>query len=257
MAIYTVYESSIYPYYKQLIEFNKQQRGDPANKDVNVALNLNIILCSACLVEGILEDRGKLLLGYYREVFSQIDVDDVELRRPINHFYNNIEEFLHKRVSQSTGLDNFATLFETFTGKSLKQNEQISPSYEGVSTLFQLRNVIAHGRLVHAYTVEAYYTNGIEENFFGGYKKAENYLVKKGLMSERFMEADSNELYFTNAIADHFSDIAKDFICALDTYIASAIEVGEVLQKRLKNYNEKHGTDYDILKYLRMRGVSA
>lgn len=256
MAKYVIYESAIYPYYKQLIDLNKQERSKVENKNVNAALNLNIILSSACLVEGILEDRGKLLLGYYREVFNLIKMPEIELRRPINHFYNNIEELLHKKVSQTMGLDNFATLFETFTGKSIKKNQQIEQIYEGISTLFQFRNVIAHGRAVHAYTVDAYFSNGIEENFFGGYKKAEVYLTKKGLLSNGFMEINSSDMYFTDEISDHFSEIAEKFICAIDTYIHDSLEIGELIQENLREYNEKHHTSYDMQAYLRMRGTT-
>lgn len=255
MARFDIREASIYPYYEQLICFNKSARAKAENAEFNAALNMNIILCSACLVEGVLEDRGKLLLGYYREVFNQIDVPDFELRKPMNHFYNSIEEMMHKKVSQSMGLDNFATIFEMLTSKSLKQDEQISVVYEGVSTLFQLRNVIAHGRLIHAYTVDAYYTNGIEENFFGGYKKAENYLTKKGLLSEGFMDVERSDLYFTNDIADHFSNIAHDFLQALDTYISDALLIKEKIQDRVKEFNEKRGTAYSVIEYLRQQGV--
>lgn len=255
MAIFRIFESCIYPLYQELIDFNRQARDNPENEGIKAALNLNLILCSACLVEGMLEDRGKLLLGYFREVFNQINVPDFQLRKPINHFYNNIESFLHKRVSQSTGLDNYSALFETFTGSSLKKHTQISPLYEGVSVLFQLRNVIAHGRQVHAYEVEAYYTNGVEEYFNGGYKKAEDYLMKKGLLSERFLETECGEMYFTDEIADHFCEIAQNFIRQLDTYIFDNIEIGELLQNRLRKYNENYGENYDMLSYLRMRGA--
>lgn len=257
MAKYIIHESVIYPYYKQLIDLSKQERGKIENKKVNAALNLNIILSSACLVEGVLEDRGKLLLGYYREVFNLIKKPELELRRPMNHFYNNVEELLHKKVSQTMGLDNFATLFEMLTGKSIKQNQQIAQIYEGISTLFQFRNVIAHGRSVHAYTVDAHFTNGVEENFFGGYKKAEIYLTKKGLLSKRFMEVESSDMYFTDEISDHFSDIAEKFICALDTYIHDSLEIGELIQEHLDEYNEKYHTTYNMQAYLRMRGTRA
>lgn len=255
MAKYVIYESVIFPYYQQLIDFNKHERSKEENVTLNAALNLNIILSSACLVEGALEDKGKLLLGYYREVFNLIEKPEIELRKPMNHFYNNIEEYFHQKVSQTMGLDKFAALFETFTGKSIKQNQQISQLYEGISTLFQFRNVIAHGRAAHAYTVDAYFTNGIEENFFGGYKKAEIYLTKKGLLSKRFMETDSSDMYFTDEISDHFSEIAEKFICALNTYIDDTIEIGELIPERLEEYNKKYHTSYDIQGYLRMRGT--
>lgn len=243
-------------YYQELIEFNKKARCDPQNEKIKTALNLNIILCSACLIEGILEDRGKLLLGYYREVFNLIKKPNLELRKPMNYFYRNIEKYLGRKVSQSTGLDNYSSLFETFTGSSMKKYVHISPIYEGVNVLFQLRNVIAHGRQVHAYEVEAYYTDGIEAYFNGGYKKAEDYLVKKGLMTNRFLDGESSELYFTDEIANHFSDIAQEFIKALDSYIIDNIEIGQMIQDNMEKYNTAYNTQYDVISYLRMRGTT-
>lgn len=67
MAKIYIYESEIYTYYEKLIEFNLKSRPNE-DDDTRTALNLNIILCSACLLEGVLEDKGKLLLGYFREV---------------------------------------------------------------------------------------------------------------------------------------------------------------------------------------------
>lgn len=256
MARFDIYEAPIFNYYQDIINFNKEALRKPENDGRKTALNLNIILCSACLIEGVLEDRGKILLGYYRDIFDTINIPEFELRKPMNHFFNNIEEHLHKKVSQSTGLDNYASLFELFTGTSMKQHKKIKPLYEGVNVLFQLRNVIAHGRLIHAYDVEAYYTNGIEEFFCGGYKKAEDYLIKKGLLSDRFRDVEGSSLYFSNEIAEHFDTISHSFISALDAYIVESLQVGDILQESLKEYNTKNSTNYDIMSYLRFRGIS-
>lgn len=254
MANIYIYESEIYTYYEKLIEFNLKSR---ANEDdiTRTALNLNIILCSACLLEGILEDKGKLLLGFFREVYNAIEKPVLELRKPLNFYYNHLEKFINKKISQCTGLDNYSSLFELFTGTSLKQHYKVSPLIEGINVLFQLRNVIAHGRQVHACEIEAYYTDGKEEQFFGGYKKAEEYLIKNGFLSDKFICTENSKIYFTDEIADHFYSLTLKFIDALEIYISENIEISELLFTRANNYNTKYGTEYDVMGYLRMRGM--
>lgn len=254
MAKFNVYEQGIYNYYYDLVKFNELSR-DKVDANTKYALNLGIILCSACLIEGVLEDRGKLLLGYYREIYNAIEKPIFELRKPLNHFYNNVELYLSKKISQCTGLDNYNSLYELFTGSSLKQDTMVKPLIEGVNVLFQFRNVIAHGRQVHGYDVETYYIDGIEENFFGGYKKTEEYLLKKGLINEKFKNTEDVSIYFTDEVADHFSLIAKDFIKALDCFVLSNISSNEIIETRMRKYNENYSTTYDMISYLRMRGA--
>ena len=254
MATIITHEESIFHYYQELIKFNKEQRSNQSCPKLRAAMNLNIILCSACLVEGVLEDRGKLLIGYHREVFNTVHSPEFEIRKPLNVYYNNLEEFLCKRISQTTGVENYNSLFEILTGESFKQHDKVKPFVEGVNVLFQLRNVIAHGRKVHSFDFKAYYTDGFEENFFGGYKKAEDFLMKKGLISKKFKDAESSDIYFTNEISDFFSSLAEDFIEAIDVFVSDNIIIGDTVLENLNKYNENYNTNYDLYAYLRMRG---
>ena len=122
--------------------------------------------------------------------------------------------------------------------------------------MFQLRNVIAHGRQAYAYEVEAYYTDGIEEHFMGGYKKAEEYLLKKKLMEQKFLEAENLDIYFTNEIADHFWDVVQEFIKELDRFISENLLISDVLMEEMKKYNERNETKMTIYDFFRMNGVS-
>ncbi len=257
MAKYFIYDEPIFSYYRDIIDFNINSRESITCRKLNAAINLNIILSSACFIEGFLEDRGKLLLGYYQEIYGEIDFKEFELRKPKNIFLNNIIEFLNRRISQSTGIDNYNAIFELLTDVSFKTNATISPFIEGINVLYQFRNVIAHGRQIHFYEVDAYFTDGKEEVYNGGYKKAETYLIKKGLLSDKIKDIGSSQIYFTNEIADHFNSLAIDFTNAFDLFLKQHMLIGPTLTEKLKQYNEKHETNLDMHSYLRKRAISA
>ncbi len=255
MAMYRIYDEPIYSYYRDIIDFNIQSRESITCRKLNAAINLNIILNSACFVEGFLEDRGKLLLGYYQEIFQEVHFEEFELRKPKNVFFNNVIEFLNRKISQSTGIDNYNTLFELLIDKSFKTDDTISPFIEGINVLYQFRNVIAHGRQIHFYEVDAYFTDGKEEVYNGGYKKAETYLIKKGLLSDKIKDVGSSQIYFTNEIADHFNSLATDFTKAFDSFLEQHMLIGPTLTEKLRQYNEKHDTDLDMKSFFRKRAT--
>lgn len=255
MAIFTFFEDNIYTYFDKIIELSLNERKTTKNKDSLVAINLNIILCSACFLEGIFEDRGKMLLGYYRVIYNSIDLPLFEIRKPMNTFYNNLEEYLSANISQTTGIDKYNTFYKLLLDKSFKKDSYLSTMIEGISALFNLRNVIAHGRLIHAYNVNAYYTNGTEENFVGGYKKTEEYLKKQKLIDKGFMKSHKSSIYFSNEIADHFYSLTKKFVEGLDNFIRSNLIVSKNIISQLNEYNELNKTKYDIFNYFRIHGI--
>lgn len=195
MAKYSIYESNLCFYYKKIIDFERDYRNQIKDEMLLTAINMNLILCITCFLEGILEDRGHIILGYYNSVKNCVDLKEFEIRKAYNTINNQINEFFHIKISQTTGIANFDNIFEIFLGKSFINSKNINPLIEGINALFQLRNVIAHGRKVHAYELEAYYTKGIEEHFSGGYKKAEDYLTKKGLLHQKFVKTKNVEIF--------------------------------------------------------------
>lgn len=255
MAQFRIFDQPIYSYYKRLIDFNISERENINDCELNSAINLNIILNCACYIEGFLEDCGKLMLGYYREVINSVKYPELELRKPKNTFYNNVEEFLSKKISQTTGIDNYNLLFEMLTGKSFKKDDNIKPVLEAINVLYQFRNVIAHGRQIHLYEVKAYYTDGFEEQYSGGYKKAEEYLIKNNLISTKIKDALCPHIYFTNEIADHFYQVTKLFVEAFNNFIHSNLIIGNKLLSNLEKYNKKHGKDISIEDYLKRRSA--
>lgn len=256
MAKIIFHEAHLSSYYKKLIDFNQMQRNEIKDNYTVAAINMNLILCTTCYLEGILEDRCKLLLGYYNSIHKCIDLQEFELRKKSNEIHSEIANFFHIKISQTTGLDNFDNFFKIFLNKSFKQSVGIKPLLEGINTLFQLRNVIAHGRQVYAYEVDAYYTNGSEEHFSGGYKKAEEYLIKKGLLTDKFIKVENIEIYFSNEIADHFFNIVNNFIIKLDEFIQENLIIPNSLKEELKEYNETNRSNVSIYEYCRMNGIN-
>lgn len=250
MAIYRFYRESIYEYYKQIGDFLLTSRVNPENEHINCALNMDLILSSACYVEGFMEKEAKCVLGYYRLVYNAIDIPEFELRKPMNTFFRRIEADIYQRISQGTGVDNYDRLFELVLGHSFKQDVSFHALIEPIQVLFQLRNVIAHAKEISVYEVSAYWNNNVfEENFYGGYKRAEEFLIKNGLLKERYIETQNVELFFTNAIADFFYNISQQFTQKLHIFLESNMEQGEILNDELKKFNKVNNTEYSFMDF--------
>ena len=162
---------------------------------------------------------------------------------------------MKSKISQTSGIDSYDSLFEVLLGKSLKKEEAIKPLIEPIKALFQLRNVIAHGREINAYEVNAYWTNGLnEEHFEGGYKKAEDLLIKHKLLEKKYIEQQDVSLFFTNEVADYFYNIVTEFIAQMDSFVNKNFEVSNKIYEDISTYNETYGTEYDLMGYFEMRG---
>ena len=253
MATYEIYNSEIYSLFKSNIDFLFENRD--CKKELNCALNMNIILLNACYLEGLFERNAKCILGYHRSIYKNVSIPDLNFRRPMNIFYNRITSDLKRKISQTSGIDNYDTLFEILLGKSMKKDEAIKPLIEPIKVLFQLRNVIAHGREITAYEVSAYWTSGAnEEHFEGGYKKAEDLLLKNNLLDKKYVEQQDVSLFFTNNIADYFYNTMTEFIAQLDLFINHNLEIPDKIYDDISTYNKTYGTEYDLMEYFEMRG---
>lgn len=258
MATYIFYRQPIFGYYKEQIDFLLKSRENPENINIKNSLNMNLILSSACFAEGFMEHMAKCLLGYYRLVYNEIDISQYELRKPMNKYFGRIENDIYQRISQGTGIDNYDRLFELLLGKSFKKEDSFKPILEPVQILFQLRNVIAHAKEVSAYVVSAYWNNNIfEENFYGGYKKAENFLIKKGILEKSYIEAQNVEIFCEDSVADYFYKITPKFVEELKIFSESNILISDTLRDRLNTYNQKNHLNLTFLEFCSMyaRGV--
>ena len=223
MAIYSHFRMPVYPLFTSMAEALQDARPALADHD-REANNLTIIICRACLVEGILEEETHRVLRFYAAKYQKVSIPVFETRKPMNLFVNRMMEDLESRVARTTGIDNYAALINTLLGGSLLSAPGLASCVEGLKVLFQLRNVIAHGRAVRA-TVRWRGDSPADggEDFRGGYSLAERYLLKNGLIDQRFYSAESASWIFSDNVADHFTRVAEEFTGALTKYIDAAL----------------------------------
>ena len=253
MATYKIYRSEIYSLFKKNIDFLFENRD--CQEELNCALNMNIILLTACYLEGLLERKAKCVLGYHRSIYKNISMPDLAFRRPMNIFYNRVTSGLKRKIAQTSGIDSYDNLFEVLLGTSMKNDEAIKPLIEPIKVLFQLRNVIAHGREINAYEVSAYWTNGLDREYFeGGYKKAEDLLIKNKLLDKKYIQQQGVSLFFTNQVTDYFYNNTIEFIAQMDSFLSKNLEIPNKIHKDVSAYNETYGTEYDLMEYFEMQG---
>jgi hypothetical protein len=174
---------------------------------VRAGINFSIILGSACYLEGVLEAGLKAFLVQRRMLYNQLETKEFETRRSMNLFYNRIDEDLERRIRSALGASGYDEMFELLIGERLSKLAHVAPIWEGITVLFQLRNVLGHGREVTAQQIVS--VTPIEEVFSGGYRRAEDYLRKRKLLGKKFIEAHSDYIFLSDAVADHFWKLAK------------------------------------------------
>jgi hypothetical protein len=201
------YKEIIWPSIHAAVPHLQQERKTGLSAAIRAGLNFCIILGSACYLEGVLESGLKALLAHRRVNYRRLTGKRKELF-PMNWFYSRIEEDLEKRVCRATGSEGYDPLFELLTGTRLSKLPRMEPLWEGVTVLFQMRNVLGHGREVAAEHYSAHSEAPFEELFSGGYSVAENYLRKKKLLASKFTQAKSNYIFLADPIADHFWNLA-------------------------------------------------
>lgn len=180
----------------------------------------------------------------------KLTIEEFEIRRPMNRYFNRIEADIYQRISQGTGIDNYGRLFELLSGKSFKNESSFKTLLEPIQVLFQLRNVIAHSKEVSAYEVSAYWNNNtFEENFSGGYKKAEMFLIKNGLLQEGYVKTQSAEQFFTDSVANYFYNISRQFCQQLQIFVDANLEVGDILINKLNQYNKENNSHISIIDF--------
>jgi hypothetical protein len=209
MLIYNFTET-LWPCLKSTLGYLTEKRNELAPEyTIRAGMNFCIILGSACFIEGILEAYLRAILRSRRLEFNRIEIPELELRRALNTYYHRIEHDLAERIGRSLGAQGYDEMVELLVGTRLSQLGKVAPLWEDITVLFNFRNVLAHGREVSARQFRgATVPDGFKEEFSGSYKKVEGYLQKKGLLSSRFVEAHNEYLFFADAVADHFRQLA-------------------------------------------------
>lgn len=188
-------------------------------------INISIILNSACYVEGALEAGLKALMHQRRGIYGQLNIPDFYTRKTLNGLFYRLADELETRISRDTGPERFDGLFEMILGEPISSLDSIEPVWEGIVVLFQFRNMIAHARAIFAsFTLHADGTYR-DASFRGGYRKAEEYLLKKKLIEHHFGEGDFEDFYFTDDVADHFWALSQDFVKRVSESLAGAEKI--------------------------------
>lgn len=208
----TVHESfHIFDCIPPWIDWQSKQRAEAGVSDsIRAGINFSIILASACYVEGNFE---RILLKNINAAIPTTDPLQIRLM-----------DDLRVRVARTTGSDGYNDIFELVVGS--KANKLIGDPqlWDNIKTLFFFRNVIAHGRAVG---YKLHFPAGVggywEEEFAGGYKKVEDFLLQKKLLDSRHIEEDSNWHYFSDPIADFFWSEAAIFVQKLNQLALPAI----------------------------------
>lgn len=188
---------------------SKQRAGAGVTEPIRAGINFSIILASACYVEG----------NFERVLLKNIGAT-VATTNPLQA---RLLEDLRSRVAKTTGSEGYNEIFDLVVGR--KANELIGDQelWENIKTLFFFRNVIAHGRAVG---YKLYFPPGIggfwEEEFAGGYKKVEDFLLRKKLLESRHIEEASNWHYFSDPVADFFWTAAATFVQKLNQFALPA-----------------------------------
>ena len=187
-----------------------KQRKEQLPDLVKSGMNFSIVLGSACYVEGVLEALLRELLACRRAEFNNIDIDDLDSRRAMNTYYERIEDELSRNIGRTLGSSGYDEMFALLAGRQLSRLSKVQPLWEGITVLFNFRNVLGHGREVSARHFEGgAIPGGFREEFSGSYRTVEDYLRKKKLLARRFVEAHSEYLFLSTPIADHFCELAR------------------------------------------------
>jgi hypothetical protein len=217
MTVSMVMDYPIWPYIKKSITQLIEYRNSISSSEKLPGINFNIILSSACLVEGILETSLYAFRRYQQDlIFKQKDTLSSDSPK-ISSFLHRIYGDINSRIESSMGAEGYNKMFELLIGAKLSKLKRVEPEWEGLETLFAFRNVLAHGRRIIAkrnaiseidYKKRTIAIFGWEEEYKGCYKKVEDYLLKHRLIKTNYLKDHSPRIYLTNEIGDHYSNLS-------------------------------------------------
>ena len=226
MAIYWIINAVTWPHIELLVNYLRECRSkNEVTESLRIGMNHCIILYSACYVEGILESGLKAVIRQKRDVFNKVEISDFYTRKTVNTLFTALETDVIRRVSRTTGMPNYDEIFKLLTGQRISDKPKVQPLWEGIQTLFQFRNVLAHSREVSTTLLQAYWIpEEWREEFSGGYKKAEDYLLKCNLVKSKFSDCKSLSTFFTDKVADHFWKLAKELVIGISDSIPEDVK---------------------------------
>jgi hypothetical protein len=162
------------------------------NKNPIYGINLSIILHSCTLIEGFI-----------------YDVLEEEIGTPQVKKFKKLEERLYNELClklQIATWTNYISLFELITNQKLSQLTD-NETWKGISVLFQLRNMMTHGKSIEI-VIHRESENSVTLN--NKYPSIISYLKEVGIKSPT-LPVPTTPL-ISNESADHFYGLTKKFI---------------------------------------------
>jgi hypothetical protein len=171
--------------------------------DVRSGINFSIILNSGCYIEGAMES------GVWALLDQRTQEED-----PLCAI---LREDLKRRFSREfTGAEGYNELFKLVVGVAASDLPEVKPLWEGVVSLFHVRNVLAHGRAItHELDFHVAPGSRWKEKICGPTAKVRKYLLKKKLVPAKPRPLDDEWFFLTDKVADHFSHLATVVIVAI------------------------------------------
>lgn len=208
---------------KETRDFMIKKRDETNSENELMGLNYNIILNSVLILEGEFEKLLFSIVQHYENMYIQKvsqheKLNDLESGTYVRFFLNQSFNNMREKISKNTGLKHYKSMLEELI-HNYQNTAEMKKLEEGVETLFQLRNVLAHGRAIR-FNIKShmpyptYNVESIESDFKGGYKKAEDYLIKHGLLSNVMTQNMNFYQLFENDICNHFVDISQKYLQA-------------------------------------------
>lgn len=264
MSITEITVETIFDYHLQAARLLQNMRHSLSSEYSNV-VNIQMIIASACYIEGYLENTCRRLLMKYTTGRSRLEIDypDEETRIRLINFYQRLENDFDTRLSRATGIEHYGPLIEILMGKKLSSDDLMKAHCEGITILFTLRNMFAHGRLFEKrILVSAPKMPAQDERtkLLSGYERVANYLMKQKLIHDNKSCITLSDIT-SNIVADHFLNLAENFCSEIPEfqeralYIPSTEEwLEDFLSEVRDKYNKKHNTNFSAMDLIR-KGV--
>ncbi|MCI8451506.1 MAG: hypothetical protein HFJ74_03215 [Eggerthellaceae bacterium] len=266
MSVFEISTETIFDCHLQAAHLLREMRGS-LDEQYHNAINIQMITASACYVEGYFESACRDLLAEYRTSRSRLEIDypDEETRIRLVRFYQRLEDDLDFRLRRATGVEHYAPLIEVLMGEKLTHDVVIKDYFEGVTNLFSLRNMFAHGRLFEkSVLIRAPKMPEQDERtkLISGYDKVAKFLIKQKLIKVERAEIKLGDIA-SDTVADYFLELAESFCSIIPEFQERALYVPSVeewledmLSELRDEYNEQHGTDFTGLELVRKGVIS-
>lgn len=266
MTVVEITTESIFDCHLQAAHVLKDVRSSVSDECQN-AINIQIIIASACYVEGYFEDACRKLLAEYKTSRSHLDIDypDEDTRIRLIRFYQRLEDDFDARLRRATGVEHYVPLIEILMGEKLSRSTLVEDCYEGIINLFTLRNMFAHGRVFEKKVLLSAPKLPDEDErteLLSGYDKVVRFLFKQRIINNDRANVKLDDIA-SDTVADYFLDLAEKFCLAIPEFQKRALcvpSLEEWLEDFLSDvrdeYNAKHNANFTGIELLQKGVIS-